>query len=90
MSAPVDKSIIVSEPHFIAQSIFSTSCSMEEAIELLPIFVFILTRKLRPIAIGSSSAWFMLAGIIARPRATSSLTNSGVMQKSFLNQVPGC
>ena len=31
----------------------------------------ILVRKLRPIAIGSSSAWLMLAGMMARPRATS-------------------
>ena len=38
----------------------------------------ILTRKLRPMAIGSSSPWLMLAGMMARPRATSSRTNSGV------------
>jgi hypothetical protein len=29
--------------------------------------------------IGSSSGWLMLAGMMARPRATSSRTNSGVM-----------
>ena len=28
--------------------------------------------------IGSSSGWLMLAGMMARPRATSSRTNSGV------------
>ena len=28
--------------------------------------------------IGSSSGWLMFAGMIARPRATSSRTNSGV------------
>jgi hypothetical protein len=39
----------------------------------------IFTRKLRPMIIGSSSGWLMLAGMIARPRATSSRTNSGVM-----------
>ena len=38
----------------------------------------ILTRKLRPMICGSSSWWLMLAGITARPRATSSRTNSGV------------
>ena len=38
----------------------------------------IFTRKLRPMIIGSSSGWLMLAGMIARPRATSSRTNSGV------------
>ena len=37
----------------------------------------IFTRKLRPMIIGSSSGWLMLAGMIARPRATSSRTNSG-------------
>ena len=36
----------------------------------------IFTRKLRPMIIGSSSRWLMLAGMIARPRATSSRTNS--------------
>ncbi len=37
----------------------------------------IFTRKLRPMIIGSSSGWLMLAGMMARPRATSSRTNSG-------------
>ena len=39
----------------------------------------IFTRKLRPMIIGSVSGWLMLVGMIARPRATSSRTNSGVM-----------
>ena len=39
----------------------------------------IFTRKLRPMIIGSSSGWLMLPGMIARPRATSSRTNSGVI-----------
>ena len=38
----------------------------------------IFTRKLRPMIIGSDSGWLMFAGMIARPRATSSRTNSGV------------
>ena len=37
----------------------------------------IFTRKLRPMIIGSISGWLMFAGMIARPRATSSRTNSG-------------
>ncbi len=37
----------------------------------------ILTRKLRPIAIGSASGWLMFDGMMARPRAISSRTNSG-------------
>ena len=36
----------------------------------------IFTRKLRPMIIGSISGWLMLAGMIARPRATSSRTSS--------------
>ena len=38
----------------------------------------IFTRKLRPMIIGSDSGWLRLAGMMARPRATSSRTNSGV------------
>ena len=41
-------------------------------------FALIFTRKLRPMIIGSSSGWLMLAGMIARPRATSDRTNSAV------------
>ena len=39
----------------------------------------IFTRKLRPMIIGSVSGWLMFAGMMARPRATSSRTNSGVI-----------
>jgi hypothetical protein len=38
----------------------------------------IFTRKLRPMIIGSDSGWLIFAGMMARPRATSSRTNSGV------------
>ena len=38
----------------------------------------IFTRKFRPMIIGSISGWLMLEGMMARPRATSSRTNSGV------------
>src|SRR3954469_1455303 len=76
---PVDRSITVSAPHFVAQRIFSTSSSIEDATALLPMLALIFTRKFRPIIIGSDSGWLMLAGIIARPFATSDLTNSGVM-----------
>ena len=40
-------------------------------------FALIFTAKFRPMIIGSSSGWLMLAGMIARPRATSDRTNSG-------------
>jgi hypothetical protein len=40
---------------------------------------FIFTKKLRPTIIGSLSGWLMLFGMMARPRATSERTNSGVI-----------
>ena len=69
----------VSAPQRIAQTIFSTSSSTEEVTAELPMLALIFTRKLRPMIIGSSSPWLMLAGMMARPRAISSRTNSGVM-----------
>src|SRR3546814_16380310 len=68
----------VSAPQRIDQTILSTSEATSAATALLPILAFIFTRKLRPIAMGSDSGWLMLLGMMARPRATSSLTNSGV------------
>ena len=38
----------------------------------------IFTLNARPMIIGSSSGWLMFAGMMARPRATSARTNSGV------------
>ena len=78
MLRPVERSITVSAPQRIAHTILSTSSSTEEVTAELPILALILVRKLRPIAIGSSSAWLMLHGMMARPRAISSRTNSGV------------
>ena len=68
----------VSEPQRVAQIIFSTSSSTDDATAELPMLALIFTRKLRPMIIGSLSGWLILAGMIARPRATSSLTNSAV------------
>src|ERR1017187_3564274 len=76
---PVDRSITVSAPHLTDQRIFSTSSSMLEVTALLPILALIFTRKLRPMIIGSLSGWLIFEGMIARPRATSERTNSGVM-----------
>src|ERR1051326_8467931 len=78
MLRPVERSMTVSAPQRIAHTILSTSAATSEATALLPILALILTRKLRPIAIGSDSGWLMLLGMMARPRATSSRTNSGV------------
>ena len=80
MLRPVERSITVSAPQRIAHTIFSISSSTDEVTAELPILALIFTRKLRPMIIGSSSAWLMLHGMMARPRAISSRTNSGVMK----------
>ena len=67
----------MSPPQRIDQVIFSTSSPIEDVTAELPMFALIFTRKLRPMIIGSVSGWLMFAGMIARPRATSSRTNSG-------------
>src|SRR5208283_6069621 len=84
MFLPVDKSMTVSAPHLVAQRIFSTSSSMLDATALLPMLALIFTRKLRPMIIGSDSGWLMLFGMMARPAATSSRTNSGVIWVGIL------
>ena len=78
MFLPVERSITVSAPQRIAHTIFSTSSSTEEVTAELPILALILVRKFRPMIIGSDSGWLILAGMMARPRATSLRTNSGV------------
>jgi hypothetical protein len=83
MCLPVDRSITVSAPQRIAQVIFSTSSPMPEETAELPMLAFTFTRKLRPMIIGSDSGWLMLAGMMARPRATSSRTNAGVMRSGM-------
>ena len=52
---PVDKSMMVSAPQRIPQTILSTSSSMLEPSAELPILPLIFTMKLRPIIIGSDS-----------------------------------
>ncbi len=76
MSLPVERSMTVSAPQRTAHWSFSTSSSIEEEMAEFPMFALIFTRKLRPTIIGSSSGWRMLAGMIARPRASSSRTSS--------------
>ncbi len=73
----------VSAPHFVAQRIFSTSSSMLEATAEFPMLALIFTKKLRPIIMGSDSGWLIFEGMIARPRATSSRTNSGVISSGI-------
>src|SRR5512142_867288 len=79
MLRPVDRSITVSAPQRVDQVIFSTSSPIDEDTAELPMFALIFTRKLRPMIIGSVSGWLTLHGMIARPRATSSRTNAGVI-----------
>jgi hypothetical protein len=62
----------------MAQTSFSTSSAAEEVTAELPMLALIFTRKLRPMMTGSNSGWLMLAGMMARPRAISLRTNSGV------------
>ena len=83
---------MVSPPQRIPHNIFSTSSSIEDVTAELPKLPLILTRKLRPIIIGSNSGWLILQGIIALPRATSSRTNSAVMTSGMEapNESPGC
>ncbi|MCY1200329.1 hypothetical protein D9M72_117580 [compost metagenome] len=82
----------VSPPQRIAHVIFSTSSPMPELTAELPMLALIFTRKLRPMAIGSISGWLILAGMMARPRAISSRTNSGVMEAGMAapKDWPGC
>src|SRR3546814_18331650 len=75
MLRPVDRSMTVSAPQRIDQTILSTSAATSLATALLPILALILTRKLRPIAIGSLPGGLMLLGVIARPRAPPSRAN---------------
>src|SRR6266542_6389184 len=78
MFFPDERSITVAEPQLMDQRIFSTSSSMEDNTAELPILALIFTRKFRPMIIGSLSGWLTFAGMIARPRANSSRTNSAV------------
>src|SRR5258707_11743484 len=78
MLRPVERSITVSAPQRIAHTILSTSSSTDEVTAELPILALIFVRKLRPMIIGSNSPWLILQGMMARPRAFSLLTDSGV------------
>src|SRR5258708_14824589 len=77
MLRPVERSITVSAPQRIDQTIFSTSSATEEVTAELPILAFTFTRKLRPMIIGSSSGWLILAGSMGPPRAVSATPEYG-------------
>src|SRR4026207_1847142 len=69
MLRPVERSMTVSAPQRIAQTIFSTSSSMEEVTAELPILALILVAKFRPMIIGSDSGRWRLGGWSAGPDA---------------------
>ena len=80
----------VSAPQRVAQVIFSTSSSIDEATAEFPMLALIFTKKLRPMIIGSLSGWLMFAGSTARPRAISSRTNSAcIPSRSAMNSISG-
>src|SRR5438477_3842444 len=76
MSPPVERSITVSAPYLRQARSFTSSPSTSLTIWLLPMFALILHLAAMPMAIGSSSGWFKLAGMIIRPQATSLRTSS--------------
>ena len=72
MLRPVERSITVSAPaERIAQTHLVDLFSTDEVTVELPILALILVRKLRPMIIGSSCRWLMLAGDVSRGRAIS-------------------
>ena len=73
LTPPVERSITVSAPYFTANFSFFTSSAASDAFRDAPMLAFTLHLLAMPIAIGSRLAWLMLAGMIMRPRATSSM-----------------
>ena len=55
MSAPVDRSMIVSAPQRVAHTIFSTSSAIDDVTTELPMFALTFTANFLPMIIGSSS-----------------------------------
>src|SRR5688572_2471656 len=61
---------------------FSSSPSTSEVTAELPMFALILQEAAMPMPIGSRLWWWMLAGMIIRPRATSERTRSGSIRST--------
>ena len=80
----------MSAPHCVAHVSLSTSSAAEEVTADVPMLALILVRKRVPMTIGSVSGWFTLAGMMARPRATSSRTTSGsIPSRTATNAISG-
>src|ERR671917_2888877 len=76
MSRPVDRSMTVSAPHFVAQVSLSTSSAAEDVTAEVPMLALILVRNRVPMIIGSVSGWLTLAGRMGRPPAISVLAEA--------------
>ncbi len=80
----------VSAPQWVAQVSFSTSSATEELTAEFPMLALTFTRKARPMAMGSDSGWLTLAGMMARPAATSSRTvEESICSRSATNSISG-
>lgn len=67
---------MVSAPHRVAHTIFSTSSAIDDVTAELPMLALTFTAKALPMIIGSHSGCLWFAGITARPIATSLRTSS--------------
>src|SRR3546814_20105762 len=77
MLRPVDRSMTVSAPQRIDQTILSTSAATSLATALLPNLALILSRNLRPIDLGSPPGRYVVLVHIVGPRTTPSRPNTG-------------
>src|SRR5580704_8646184 len=76
MLPPVERSMTVSAPCWMAMwSLRSSSSILEETAEL-PMLAFTLQWVAMPMPMGSSSGWLMFAGMMRRPAPISSRTSS--------------
>ena len=80
--------MMVSAPQRVAHTILSTSSAIDDVTAELPMFALTLTANALPMIIGSLSGWLWLAGMTARPRATSSRTSSaGMPSRAAMNAI---
>ena len=80
--------MMVSAPQRVAHTILSTSSAIEDVTAELPMLALTLTANALPMIIGSLSGWLWLAGMTARPRATSSRTSSaGMPSRAAMNAI---
>lgn len=85
-SPPVERSMMVSAPHFSAHSSFSISSWIPDEMGEAPMLALIFVFDARPIAMGTSLClrWFLFAGMTILPAATSWQIWRGVRCGSFV------